>query len=163
MPPEPPAEQAVAIDHRVDGSRGRQQVTTLPSSSSVEPPLTTPSVAILSAHHARHDSQSTGCMECCAKRPAFRSMHPWKQVAEPHTPPQSPDSTLRTNYASHDQQLTKYCCDSMTVCNRSRACKKGMLLERRPTSATANIAATVELVRRCSAQRLWLKRPEPQR
>ena len=72
MPPEPPAEQAAAIDHRVDGSRGRHQVTTLPSSSSVEPPLTTPSVAILSAHHVPHDSQSTGCMECKDIRDHFQ-------------------------------------------------------------------------------------------
>ena len=72
MPPEPPAEQAAAIDHRVDGSRGRHQVTTLPSSSSVEPPLTTPSVAILSAHHMPHDSQSTGCMECKDIRDHFQ-------------------------------------------------------------------------------------------
>ena len=72
MPPEPPAEQAAAIDHRVDGSRGRRQVTTLPSSSSVEPPLTTPSVAILSAHHASHDYQSTGCIECKDIRDHFQ-------------------------------------------------------------------------------------------
>ena len=46
--------------------------TTLPSSSSVEPPLTTPSVAILSAHSITLDSQSTGCIECKDIRDHFQ-------------------------------------------------------------------------------------------
>ena len=62
--PEPPAEQAAAKDRHVHGSAGRHQVATLPSSSSVEPPFETLSTAILSAHDAKHDSQSTRRMEC---------------------------------------------------------------------------------------------------
>ena len=46
-----------------------------PRRHSVEPPLTAPSAAMWSAHYGSHDPESTRCMECCAKRPALRSMH----------------------------------------------------------------------------------------
>ena len=64
VPPYPPADQAAAKDRLVHGPTGRQQVATLPSSSAAEPPFEAPSVAMLSAHHVEHDSESTTCMEC---------------------------------------------------------------------------------------------------
>ena len=84
MPLEPPAEQAAAIDHRVDGSRCRQQVTTPPPASPGQPPFVTPSARILSSHVAEHDPHSTGCMECWAKRLGPRSFRSWKHLAAPH-------------------------------------------------------------------------------
>ena len=63
-PPQPPTERAEAKDRLVHGPAGRQQVATLPSSSAAEPPFEAPSVAMLSAHHVEHDSESTTCMEC---------------------------------------------------------------------------------------------------
>ena len=62
--PYPPADQAAAKDRLVHGPDGRQQVATLPSSSAAEPPFEAPSVAMLSAHQGKHDSESTTCMEC---------------------------------------------------------------------------------------------------
>ena len=64
MPPEPPAEHAAAKDRHIHGSDGRHQVATMPSSSSMKAPFPTSSAAMLSAHHARHDPESTRCMEC---------------------------------------------------------------------------------------------------
>ena len=64
VPLGPPADQAAAKDRLVHGPAGRQQVATLPSSSAVEPPFEAPSVAMLSASLASHDSESTTCMEC---------------------------------------------------------------------------------------------------
>ena len=63
-PPEPPTEQAAAKDRLVHGPAGRQQLATLPSTSPVEPPFEAPSATTLSALLGRHDSRSTGCMEC---------------------------------------------------------------------------------------------------
>jgi hypothetical protein len=74
MPPEPPAEHAAAKDQHVHGSAGRHQVATMPSSSSMEAPFPTSSAAMLSAHQEQHDSDSTRCVECSAKRPALSSM-----------------------------------------------------------------------------------------
>ena len=76
MPPEPPAEHAAAKDQHVHGSAGGHQVATMPSSSSMEAPFPTSSAAMLSAHQAKHDSESTRCMESSAKRLAPRSMRP---------------------------------------------------------------------------------------
>ena len=75
VPPYPPADQAAAKDRLVHGPTGRQQVATLPSSA-VEPPFEALSAAMLSAHLATHDYQSTTCTECSAKRPALRSKAP---------------------------------------------------------------------------------------
>ena len=59
-----PTIQAAAKDRLVHGPAGRQQVATPPSSSAAEPPFEAPSVAMLSASLAEHDSESTTCMEC---------------------------------------------------------------------------------------------------
>ena len=64
VPPYPPADQAAAKDRLVHGPTGRQQVATLPSSSAVEPPFEALSAAMLSAHLATRDYQSTTCTEC---------------------------------------------------------------------------------------------------
>ena len=64
VPPYPQADQAAAKDRLVHGPTGRQQVATLPSSSAVEPPFEALSAAMLSAHLATHDYQSTTCTEC---------------------------------------------------------------------------------------------------
>jgi hypothetical protein len=65
VPPEPPAELAAAKDR---GSYTALPVVTswppCPRRHSVEPPLTPPSAAMLSAPLAAHDSESTRCMEC---------------------------------------------------------------------------------------------------
>ena len=62
--PGPLAEQEAANDRHVHGCGDRQKLTILLSTSTLEPPLTTSSATTLSAHHTRHDSESTGCMEC---------------------------------------------------------------------------------------------------
>ena len=41
-----------------------QQLATVLSTSSLKPPLTTPRATSLSAHHTKHESESTGCLEC---------------------------------------------------------------------------------------------------
>ena len=64
VPPYPPADQAAAKDRLVHGPTGRQQVATLPSLSAVEPPFEALSAAMLSAHLATRDYQSTTCTEC---------------------------------------------------------------------------------------------------
>ena len=74
MSPEPPAEHAAAKDRLVHGSDGRHQVATMPLTSSTEAPFAAPSTAMLSAHHATHDPESTRCVDCTAKRFAPRSM-----------------------------------------------------------------------------------------
>ena len=74
MPPEPPAEHAAAKDRHMHGSDGRHQAATMPSTSSMKAPFPTSSAAMLSAHQAKHESDSTRCMECSAKRLASRSM-----------------------------------------------------------------------------------------
>ena len=73
-PPVPPAEQAAAKDRLVHGPAGRQQLATPPSSSAAEPPFEAPSAAMLSAHHAEHDYQSTTCMEA---EPSGLLSAPW--------------------------------------------------------------------------------------
>ena len=73
MPLDLPGRQPIANDRHVDGSRGRHQLTTPPSASSWEPPFVTSTAAILSSHLAKHDPQSTRCMECWAKTLASRS------------------------------------------------------------------------------------------
>ena len=47
MPLDPPGNQAAAKDKHVHGSAGRQQVTTLPLASSVEPPFATSSAPMI--------------------------------------------------------------------------------------------------------------------
>ena len=84
MPLEPPAKQVAAIDHRVDGSRGRQQVATAPSASSGQPPFATSTAAMLSTPLAKHDPPSTGCIECWAKTLASRSFKSARPCLAPH-------------------------------------------------------------------------------
>ena len=63
-PLEPPAHQAAAKDRHVHGFAARHQGATPPFTSFLEAPFATPSAAMLSAHHATHDSPSTRCMAC---------------------------------------------------------------------------------------------------
>ena len=76
--PEAPTERSVAKDLPVHGLGGRQQVTTMLSVPIAKAPLMPPTATTLSAHYGEQDSKSTHMDERSAKRPARRSMEPWK-------------------------------------------------------------------------------------
>ena len=80
VPPEPPAEQAAAKDRLVHGSAGRHQLATLPSSSlrgaTFDAAERGHVVGTSRQTLGRHDSESTRCMECCAKRFSHRFVGP---------------------------------------------------------------------------------------
>ena len=75
---EAPTERSVAKDLPVHGLGGRQQVTTMLSVPIAKAPLMPPTATTLSAHYVEHDSKSTHMEDRSAKRPALRSMEPWK-------------------------------------------------------------------------------------